>query len=79
MRSYVIGTALLLSLTAPSLAEEYYVVQNRITNRCTIVTERPSTTTTTVLGESIYTTRTEVRNALKTTKVCTTTDDDEDE
>ena len=80
MRTYIIGAALLLSMTAPALAEEFYIVQNPTTKKCTIVTERPTTTTTTVVGNSTYTTRTEAQNALKTTKVCTiTSDDDEDE
>jgi hypothetical protein len=89
MRAYVLGAAMLLVLTAPTLAEEFYVVQNPTTKKCTIVTEKPTTTTiTTVVGGTTYTTRTEAQNALRTTKVCTTTksttatttsDDDEDE
>ena len=81
MRTYVIGAALLFTLTAPALAEEYYIVQNPTTKKCTIVTEKPTTTTTitTVLGGTTYTTRTEAENALKKTEVCTTSDTDEGE
>ena len=78
MRSYAIGAAVLVSLTAPALAEEVYIVQNPTTKKCTIVTERPTTTTTTVVGNTTYTTRTEAQNALKTTKVCTTSDDEDE-
>ena len=81
-RTYVIGAALLLSLTAPALAGEFYIVQNPTTKKCTIVTEKPTTTTTTtttVVGGTTYTTRTEAENVLKKTTVCTTSDDDEDE
>jgi len=54
MRSYVLGTALLVSLTAPALAEEFYIVQNPTTKKCTVVTEKPTTTTTTtVVGGAI--------------------------
>ena len=38
MRSYVLGTALLVCLTAPALAEEFYIVQNPTTKKCTIIT-----------------------------------------
>jgi len=70
MRTYVIGAALLLSLTAPALAEEFYIVQNPTTKKCTIVTEKPTTTTTTtVVGGTTYTTRTEAENVLKKTTV----------
>ena len=58
MRTYVIGAALLFTLTAPALAEEFYIVQNPTTKKCTIVTEKPTTTTTTVVGSTTYTTRT---------------------
>jgi hypothetical protein len=68
MRTYLIGAGLLLSLTAPALAEEFYIVQNPTTKKCTIVTERPTTTTTTVVGGTTYTTRTEAQNSLKTTE-----------
>jgi len=85
MRSYLLGAALLGVLTAPALAEDFYIVQNPTTKQCTIVTEKP--TTTTGVGSTTYTTRTEAQNALKTTEVCTTTksatttttSDDEDE
>jgi hypothetical protein len=73
MRTYLIGAGLLLSLTAPALAEEFYIVQNPTTKKCTIITERPTTTTTTVVGGTTYTTRTEAQNSLKTTEVCATT------
>ena len=87
MRSYLLGAALLGVLTAPVLAEDFYIVQNPTTKQCTIVTEKPTTTTTTVVGSTTYKTRTEAQNALKTPKVCTTTksttttttSDDEDE
>ena len=34
MRSYVIGAAMLFTLTAPALAEEFYIVQNPTTKKC---------------------------------------------
>jgi len=80
MRSFVLGAASLAVLTAPALAEEFYIVQNPSTKVCTIVTEKPttSTTTTVVAGGTVYTTRSDAENALKKTKVCTTADDELD-
>ena len=52
MHSYLLGAALLGVLTAPALADDFYIVQNPTTKRCTIVTEKPTTTTTTVVGSS---------------------------
>jgi hypothetical protein len=40
--TYVLGAALLFTLTAPALAEEFRVVQNPTTRKCTIVTENPT-------------------------------------
>jgi hypothetical protein len=50
----------------------FYIVQDPATKRCTIVDQRPTTTTTTVVGDSVYKTRTEAEAGLKTVKVCTT-------
>jgi len=48
MRRHAIGTALLVSLCAPALAqtvttEEYYVVRDPATKKCTIVNQKPAT------------------------------------
>ncbi|SFJ72981.1 hypothetical protein [Bradyrhizobium sp. Gha] len=49
---------------------EFYIVRDATTKKCTVVDSKP-TTTTTVVGDGIYKTKTEAESAVKTTKVCT--------
>ena len=66
------GTTTTTGGAATSTTEQYYLVQNPTTKRCEIVTQKPTTTTTTVVGDTVYKTRTEAEGAIKKTKVCTT-------
>ena len=52
-------------------ATEYYVVRDASTKKCTIVDKRPTTTTTTVVDNGVFKTRTEAETSMKTMKVCT--------
>jgi hypothetical protein len=55
----------------PALAAEFYVVQDTATKRCQIVEQRPTSTTTTVVGgDKVYTSRTEAESAMGTVQVC---------
>ena len=68
-------TAALLALAAPAIAQSsFYIVQDATTKKCTIVSERPTATTTTVVSPSgvTYTTRAEAEAGIKTVKVCET-------
>jgi hypothetical protein len=67
----VLAAALIASFAAPALAAEFYIVQDATTKKCTIVDKKPSVTTTTVIGNTVYQTRTEAETGLKTVKVCT--------
>src|SRR5262245_55846703 len=67
----LIATAGLVAFATPSLAAEYWIVQDTTTHRCSIVEQRPTTKTITVVGPgTAYTTRTEAEGAMKTVKVC---------
>ena len=73
LRKALIAGAITLGLTAPTLAAEFYVVQDTATKKCTIVDKKPTVTTTTVVGDGkTYTTRTEAETGMKSIKVCTT-------
>jgi hypothetical protein len=63
--SFVVGAA-------HAQTTEFYVVQDTATKKCTIVDKKPTVTTTTVVGDGVYKTRTEAEAAMKTVKVCTT-------
>jgi hypothetical protein len=53
-----------------TISSEFYVVRDPATKKCTIVDKRP-TTTTTVVDNGIFKTRTEAETGMKTMKVCT--------
>ena len=69
---------LVLGLGLPAVAqtESYYVVQDVKTKKCTITETKPSSSETITVGSdgTVYKTRVEAENAMKTVKVCTTTD-----
>jgi hypothetical protein len=59
------------SFAAPALAEEFYVVRDTTTKKCTIVDKRPTTTTTiTQIGPVAFKTRTEAEAGMKKEKIC---------
>ena len=67
----LIAVAGLAAFATPSLAAEFYIVQDSTTKRCTIVEQRPTSQTTVVVeGGRTYTTRQEAEGAMKTVKVC---------
>lgn len=55
---------------ATTASSEYYVVRDVTTKKCTIVDTKP-TTTTTIVDNGIFRTRTEAETGMKTMKVCT--------
>jgi hypothetical protein len=62
-----------LATSAYAQSTEFYVVQDVKTKKCTVVDKKPTTTTeVTVLGNTVYKTRTEAEAGMKTVKVCTT-------
>lgn len=52
------------------VASEFYVVRDPATKKCTIVDKKP-TTTTTIVDNGVFKTRTEAETGMKTIKVCT--------
>lgn len=54
-----------------AVATDYYVVRDATTKKCTIVDTKPTTTTTTIVDNGTYKTKTEAETGMKTTKVCT--------
>ena len=54
-----------------AMAAEYYVVRDSTTKKCTVVETKPTSSTTVVVDNGIYKTKTEAETGMKTTKVCT--------
>ncbi len=66
--------ALLVAFVAPAFAaDEFYVVQDVKTKKCTVVEKKPVDTSVTVVGPAgtVYKTRAEAETGMKTVKVCT--------
>jgi len=74
MRIALAAAVLTASLATTALAQttEFYVVQDAQTKKCTIVDQRPTVSTMTVVGNGVFKTRAEAEAGMKTTKVCTT-------
>ena len=69
----LVAIAMLVAFVSPALAaDEFYVVQDAKTKKCTIVDKKPTTTETTVVGNGVYKTKVEAETGMKTVKVCTT-------
>jgi hypothetical protein len=60
------------AIAETALAAEFYVVRDSATKKCTVVDSRPTSTTTTVVDNGTFKTRTEAETGMKTMKVCTT-------
>ena len=69
----ILGAVLIAAFVTPALAaDEFYVVQDVKTKKCTIVDKKPATTTEmTVVGTTVFKTRSEAETGMKQVKVCT--------
>lgn len=69
-----IAALMVAAFSLPAFAaDEFYVVQDVKTKKCTIVDKKPTDTSMTVVSPSgtIYKSRTEAEAGMKTVKVCT--------
>ncbi len=75
MNRMSLACAALLLGTSFAVAQttEFYIVQDVKTKRCRIVEQKPTTTTeVTVVGNTVYKTRTEAEAGVKKVEVCST-------
>lgn len=71
---FIMAACIIAAYASPTLAaDEYYVVQDVKTKKCTVVDKKPTESTTTVVGPSgtVYKTRSEAETGMKSVKVCT--------
>ena len=72
MKKLLAATMLLAFVTPTLAADEFYVVQDVKTKKCTIVDKKLTTTEMTVVSDGkVFKTRTEAETGMKTVKVCT--------
>ena len=69
--SALIAFAASSAFAQTTVSSEFYVVRDEATKKCTIVDKKP-TTTTTIVDNGVFKTRTEAETGMKTMKVCTT-------
>ena len=86
MLRFILATGVLAALALPAAAQtstttttttgvgssEFYVVQDTATKRCTIVNQKPTTTSMVQVGPLAFKTRVEAESGMKTIKVCET-------
>ena len=67
----IVAATVIAAFATPSLAAEFFIVQDSSTKHCRIVEQRPTTRTEVIVGPgTAYTTRTEAESAMKTITVC---------
>lgn len=69
---YVLAGLVIAGFATPALAD-YWVVQDTTTRKCTVVKEKPATSTTiTILGDgTVYKFEDEAMGYIKKTTICT--------
>jgi hypothetical protein len=74
MRIALVGIAFfLISSSTPVWADEFFIVRDLATQKCTVVNKRPATDTTmiTLATDAIYKSRADAETGMKAIKVCT--------
>jgi hypothetical protein len=67
MTKYLLAGALLLAFATPTLAAKQFYIIRGADKQCTVVEEKPTSSSTTVIvGNKAYTTREEAETELKT-------------
>lgn len=65
------AAALITSFAAPALADDFYIIRDTTTKKCTIVDKRPTVSTTiTQVGPVAFKTRVEAEAGMKKEKIC---------
>jgi len=72
MKYALCGVALAALVTPALAANEFYVVQDTVTKKCSIVELKPTVATMTLVGKTVYKTQAEAESGMKAEKVCAT-------
>jgi hypothetical protein len=68
----LLAAVFVVAFSAPAFAaDSFYIVQDVKTKKCTVVEKKPTTTKeVTVVGNTVFKTRTEAQSGMKTVKTC---------
>ena len=64
------GVALAALVTPALAANEFYVVQDTASKKCSIAEQKPTVATSTLVGTAAYKTQAEAETAMKADKIC---------
>jgi hypothetical protein len=64
------GVALATLVTPALAANEFYVVQDTATNKCSVVEQKPTAATIKLVGTTVYKTLSEAEIGMKADKLC---------
>jgi len=64
------GVALAALVTPALAANEFYVVQDGASKKCSVVEQKPTVATTTLVGTAVYKTQAAAETAMKADKIC---------
>jgi hypothetical protein len=64
------GVALAALVTPALAANEFYVVQDTASKKCSVVEQRPTVATMTLVGTTVYKTQAEAETGMKAEKIC---------
>ena len=68
---YTLCAIAFAALVTPALAaNEFYVVQDSATKKCSVVEQKPTAATSTQVGTVVYKTQAEADTAMKADKLC---------
>jgi len=70
MKYALCGVALAALVTPALAANEFYVVQDTASQKCSVVEQKPTVTTMKLVGTAVYKTQTEAETAMKADKIC---------
>ena len=57
-------------MTPALAANEFYVVRDGASKKCSVVEQKPTVATTTLVGTAVYKTQAEAETAMKADKIC---------
>ena len=70
MKYALCGVALAALVTPALAANEFYVVQDTSSKKCSIAEQKPTVATSTLVGTAAYKTQAEAETAMKADKIC---------
>ena len=70
MKYALCGVALAALVTPALAANEFYIVQDTATKKCSVAEQKPTVATMTLVGTTVYKTQAEAEIGLKADKIC---------